>query len=180
MRIIAGNFKGRKIECPKGNRVRPTSDMVRTGVFNMLGNLIDFEGLQVADICCGTGAYGIEAISRGAEHVSFVDNHIESIRATKLNLEKLAITNAEVLNLQVEKLGTARQPYDLLFIDPPYLLGLVDVALISLIKGGWITEHSILVMETKDKEAIKAESNMTIIKERFYGNTRILIAKIAV
>ena len=179
MRIIAGKHRGRKIESPEGKRVRPTSDMVRGAVFNMLQNIVDWENLNVLDVCCGTGAFALEALSRGAKFAGLIDSHRESLKFAEGNIAAMKETaNTSIFAATVEKLPRADREYDLIFIDPPYNLGLVDIAVYSLVKHGWVSKNAILVLELSEKEKIKCIDILDVYKERMYGKTKVLLANV--
>ena len=180
MRVIAGKHRGRKIESPEGNRVRPTSDMVRGAIFNILHNSTDWENTAVLDVCCGTGAFGIEALSRGAKFAGFIDSHRESIKYAEKNIAAIKEqTNAAIFCAAVEKLPRADREYNLVFIDPPYKTGLCDVALTALIKHGWIAHDATIVLELSEKEELKSLELLDISRERFYGITKVVFANLA-
>jgi 16S rRNA (guanine966-N2)-methyltransferase len=181
MRIIAGKHRGRKLESPEGNRVRPTSDMVRGAVFNIMQNITDWENTNVLDVCCGTGAFGIEALSRGAKFAGFIDSHRESLKFTESNLKNLGETsNAAVFAATLEKLPRANMEYDLIFIDPPYNSGLCDVALAELARHGWVNINATLVLEMSERETPKLLHTLDVQKERLYGKTKVIFAKLKV
>ena len=117
MRVIAGQLRGRRIEAPKGTQTRPTSDFVRETAFNLIGPV---DGATVLDLYAGSGALGIEALSRGAERALFVDSSRDACRTIGANLEKLGL-KATVLCMDVERaLANERGPYHLILADPPY------------------------------------------------------------
>ena len=143
MRIIAGQWRGRPLEAPLGRSTRPTSDRAREGLFSMLASRLgSFEGLQVADLFAGTGALGLEALSRGAAHCTFVEKDRAALDALKRNLAKLgAEDRADVRPQAAEHVSLA--PCDLVFVDPPYGTGLAQAALDRaaqwLAPGGWLS-----------------------------------------
>jgi 16S rRNA (guanine966-N2)-methyltransferase len=176
MRVIAGNYKGRNIDCPKGDRIRPTSDMVRTAVFNILSTRVDLESAKVLDVFCGTGAYGIEALSRGAEFVGFVDNHRESIEVTKHNINKMhQEKNYKIYGYDAEKLPKADVQYDVILIDPPYKSGFVPKTLLALKNGGWIADGALIIAEEGELEKIEFPAGFEIKLDRRYGNTKVYL-----
>ena len=175
MRIIAGKYKGRKIEMPKTKDVRPTADMVRGAVFNILNNLIDWEETTIMDLCCGTGSFGIEALSRGAKFVCFIDNNLDSIELTRRNLAKLEADNCEVIKAAAENLPIARRKYDIIYIDPPYFSGLVVKALKNVKAKEYLNKDSIIIAEMSRKEKFAAPDGFIIKDERDYGNKKIII-----
>jgi len=174
MRIIAGKYKGRKIECPPGDKIRPSSDMLRGAVFNILQFNVDWENANVLDVCCGTGAFGIEALSRGAKFVGFMDSSRESLDVTKHNLTKLNEDKFELMLNAVEALPLARKQYDVIYVDPPYLTGLVPKALKSLREKNWIAPNAIILAEASERDKIAAPEGFEIKNERRYGNSKLL------
>ena len=156
MRIIAGRWRGRPLAAPSGDATRPTSDRAREALFSMLASRIgSFEGLRVADIFAGTGALGIEALSRGAAYASFVDNDRTAIAALRANLDKLgASAMAGIHQMTAEAVGRASQPYDLLFLDPPYGRALAPPSLARLAAQGWIAPLALVSVETSRDESL--------------------------
>ncbi len=180
MRIIAGKYKGRRIICPEGKTVRPTSDMVRSATFNILNNIVDWENANALDVCCGTGAFGIEALSRGVKFAAFIDSSREAIEATRHNLAKVNEDPAhyEIYSNAVENLPAARRQFDVIYIDPPYSAGLVPKALKSLREKGWLAEKPIIIVETGEREKIIFPPEFEVRDERRYGNTKLLRIKL--
>ena len=173
MRIVAGEFKGRRLHAPRGAGTRPTADRVREALFSMLG---DVSGARVLDLYAGSGALGIEALSRGAAEATFVDSAPGAIRAVKANLDMLG-AEAEVRRADVRRfLGSARaaaRQYDLVFLDPPYRLagrlgGELTAALPAVLAPG------AAVVAESDRRA-PLELGLPILDERRYGDTLIRI-----
>ena len=154
MRIIAGQWRGRKLIAPAGETTMPTSDRTRETLFSMLvSRLGSFEGLTVADLFAGSGALGIEALSRGAASSIFVEQDAAAIRALRSNLASLqAQAQGDVRATSVLALGPAKQPLDLILLDPPYTTGAGVVALEKLQRLGWIGPASWISLETSLKE----------------------------
>lgn len=181
MRVIAGRFRGRKLTPPEDMRLRPTADRVRESLFNMLahGLDLDFAAARVADIFAGTGALGIEALSRGAGHATFVDNHTASLALVRRNLAALGIgREATVLKADATRLSAAGSPYDLVFLDPPYGKDLVTPTLGALLDGGWVQAGAIVVIECASTDAPALPDRFGIEKKREIGDTRILITRV--
>jgi 16S rRNA (guanine966-N2)-methyltransferase len=148
MRIIAGQWRGRPIVAPKGDATRPTADRTRETLFSMLvSRLGSFEGLRVADLFAGSGALGLEALSRGAAHCTFVEQDRPALDALRINIAKLGAT-AEVRAQSVMALGAATLPYDLILMDPPYGTGAGVVALEKLNRFGWVAPGAWISIET--------------------------------
>lgn len=186
MRIISGKHKGRRIELPKqaGNAIRPTSDFAREAIFNILVhgktglNGHTFEGKAVLDVFCGTGALGLEALSRGASHVTFIDNAREAIGAAKYNAERIRETAVDFMLTDATKLGRARHRYDLVFLDPPYFSNLIIPCLKSLEAGGWLAEDAVIIVEHDAKEDIKLPPGFAAIDTRRYGRAMVELIKL--
>lgn len=160
MRIIAGEWRGRKLAAPKGEGTRPTADRARETLFAMLtSRLGDFEGLQVADLFAGSGALGLEALSRGAASCLFVENDRAAVDVIRANVATLGATaRARVEAGSVMTLRAATRPLDLILADPPYQSGAGEVALDRLLRLGWIGPETWVALETAFNEdiAIKA------------------------
>lgn len=187
MRIIAGKLKGRRIELSReaSQIIRPTSDFAREAIFNILThgrhglNGHTFEDKRVLDVCCGSGALGLEALSRGAVHVTFVDNAREAIATVKHNAGRMGEeAHIDCLQADATQLGKARQPYDLIFLDPPYFKKMIEPALLSLYKGGWIEKDALIIIEHDEKETITLPEPFVSIDQRRYGRAIIEVAKL--
>mgnify|MGYP001320873314 CR=1 FL=1 len=187
MRIVAGRHRGRKIIAPDSMEIRPTSDRVRESVFNILehgdlgkGGVSPLTGARVLDAFCGTGAFGLEALSRGAEHSTFLD-----IRNTSLDLCRETIialneqTRTDLLRTDCLKSVCHAEPYDLVFIDPPYSANLAQPAIVNLMRSGWISDEAVCVIETGPDEALNIADAFTLLEDRKYGKTRIRISRYA-
>lgn len=180
MRIIAGKHKGRNIASPSGKEaVRPTGSLARGAIFNILahGTLEGgFAGKRVADICCGTGALGFEALSRGAAHVTFVDNAGAPLALVRQTAEAFGEERAvRLLKCDAMQLPKAQQPYDLVFLDPPYKSRVVEKALKSLKENGWVAENSIIVVERSRHEEVKEIPGFRGFDDRHYGAARVML-----
>lgn len=172
MRIIAGHWRGRTIAAPKGDATRPTADRTREALFSMLASRLgSFEGLKVADVCAGTGALGLEALSRGAAHCTFVERDHSAIEALRGNVAKLG-AEADVRAIAAESF--AGGAYDLVLIDPPYGSGLAQKLLprIGFAPGGWAS------VETAKNEEV-AVPGFTVEAERVHGKARITLLRAA-
>jgi len=182
MRVTSGKQKGRALIAPEDARVRPTSDKVRQAIFNILvnGMGIELDGLAVADLFAGTGALGIEALSRGAKFCLFVDDSTDSRALQRQNVEALGLTGvSKIWRRDATDLGpcgaSSGGPFDLVFLDPPYRNGLAERALTSLKDGGWLTANSVVVIETATNETLDA-SGFEVLDSRQYGQARIIFA----
>lgn len=186
MRIVAGKHRGLTLATPKDDRVRPTSDRVREAVFNVLahndfGIGFKLEGARVLDLFAGTGALGLEALSRGAAYVLFVDDHFESRGLIRRNVEAAHATGATKIwrrdaTALSEMPVNAGGPFDLVFLDPPYRKGLGERALARLHEGEWITRDARLVFECADDEN-PAVAGFNVLDERHYGAAKVLFLK---
>ena len=160
MRLIAGQWRGRKIAAPQGEVTRPTSDRTRETLFSMLvSRLGTFEGLSVADLFAGSGALGLEALSRGAATCIFVEQDPAAIRALRQNIAALqAQPQCDVRASSVLALGTAKAPLDLILLDPPYGSGAGIVALEKLTRLGWIGPATWISLETAVGETVQVKA----------------------
>ena len=154
MRIIAGEWRGRKLSAPKGDATRPTADRTRETLFSMLtSRLGSFEDLRVADLFAGSGALGLEALSRGAAHCLFVEQERAALDAIRANVASLdARTRTTIESGSVMALRAAKEPLDLILADPPYRTGAGEVALDRLLRLGWIGEATWIALETAADE----------------------------
>ena len=178
MRIIAGEWRGRKLAAPEGDTTRPTADRTRETLFSMLtSRLGSFEGLKVADLFAGSGALGLEALSRGAAHCLFVDQDPAAIRAIRRNIANLqAQSRCDVRAGSVLSVGPAREPLDLVLLDPPYGTGAGAVALDKLARLGWIGEATWVSLETAGTESVSVKGFFTAAV-RDVGKARLHILR---
>lgn len=174
MRIIAGDWRGRKIVAPKGDTTRPTADRTRERLFSMLtSRLGDFADLQILDLFSGSGALGLEALSRGAAHCTFVEQDREALKALEKNIDTLsASASTDVRIGSVLALGPGRKPYDVILMDPPYETGAGAVALSKLGRHGWFSPSSWIVIETSRKEEVVVKG-FTLESQRDSGKARL-------
>ena len=171
MRIIAGQWRGRPLIAPQGQDTRPTADRVREALFSMLASRVgSFEGLRVADLFAGSGALGLEALSRGAAHCVFVENDRRAVDSIRANIAALEACG-EVLARGAEH-AALPHPVDLAFLDPPYGSGLAPLVLAKLevAAGGWVS------VETGRSEPIAADG-YEVEAERSYGKARITLLR---
>ncbi len=178
MRIIAGNWRGRTLVAPKGDTTRPTADRTREALFSKLvSRLGSFEDLRVADLFAGSGALGLEALSRGAAHCTFVEQDRAAVDALKANIAKLGAT-ADVRAQSVLSLGGVPQPYDLILMDPPYETGAGEVALDKLMRLGWIGPATWISLETSRRETVSIKG-LDAEPPRDYGKARINLLRMS-
>lgn len=183
MRIVGGALKGRKIEAPATDggaaRLRPTSDRMRESLFNILehGDYTPLDGARVLDIFAGTGALGLEALSRGAGRATFIDDGAEARALIRTNIDALGVIGqTKLFRRDGTKLGENRDgPYDLIFLDAPYNKGMTLPALQAAHKGGWIAEGATLVVETAADEALETPGFLDLADQRTYGAGQIRI-----
>lgn len=156
MRIIAGEWRGRTIAAPKGELTRPTADRTRETLFNMLNSRLgSFEDLRVADMFAGSGALGLEALSRGAAHCLFVEQEDSAVKTIRANIGTFgAKLRSDVRAGSVLSLGPANTPLDLILLDPPYDTGAGMVALDKLHRLGWVGPATWCVLETARHEDV--------------------------
>jgi len=176
MRIIAGQWRGRPIVAPKGDATRPTADRTREALFSMLASRLgSFDELAVADLFAGSGALGLEALSRGAASCLFVEQDKSALDALRANIAKLG-AKADVRAQSVLALGPARAPLDLVLMDPPYGTGAGAVALDKLARLGWIGPASWISIETARDEAVEV-AGFAIDADKTYGKARVTLLR---
>jgi 16S rRNA (guanine966-N2)-methyltransferase len=177
MRIIAGDWRGRTIEAPPGQATRPTADRVRETLFSMLASRLgSFKELRVADLFAGSGALGFEALSRGADHATFVENDAKASAAIRRNAEKLGtIDRAEILGGSALALPRS-EPFDLIFADPPYSSGSGSAVVEQVAKAGWLAPGGWMSIETSRGDAVDAGS-LTVEAVRDVGRARLTLVR---
>lgn len=176
MRVIAGTWRGRPLMAPKGDTTRPTADRTREALFSMLtSRLGSFEGLAVADLFAGSGALGIEALSRGAASCLFVEQDRLAVEALRANLARLGAIG-DVRAMSVMGLGSATAPLDVMMMDPPYGSGAGAVALDKLTRLGWVGAGTWVSVETAYNEEIEV-AGFEIDSSRTHGKARITLLR---
>ncbi len=178
MRVVAGKWGGRTIRAPRGMDVRPTTDRVREAVFSILGN--DVEGSVVLDLFAGTGAMGIESLSRGAAAAVFVESSTAALDVLRANLAALAAGGAMILPLDfreaIRRMGAKGRAFDLVFLDPPYSMGLVGRAAELLSRAGVLAPGAVVVAERASRDpADTLPAEWRERDDRRYGDTRITL-----
>ncbi|MEP9400791.1 16S rRNA (guanine(966)-N(2))-methyltransferase RsmD [Sphingomonas sp. VNH70] len=177
MRIIAGEWRGRPLVAPKGDATRPTADRTREALFSMLASRIgSFDELAVADLFAGSGALGLEALSRGAATCLFVEQDKAALDALRANIAKLNAGGADVRATSVLSLGVAPRPLDLVMMDPPYASGAGAVAADKLARLGWIGPATWVSIETAKGEAIDLP-DFTVDVQRVHGKAQITLLR---
>ncbi len=185
MRIVGGKFKGHAIVGPASTATRPTSDRVRESLFNILAHGIDgldLDGARVMDLFAGTGALGLEALSRGAKFCQFVEEGTEARGVIRRNADALgAIGLCKIWRRDATKLGPCapQSPFDLVFADPPYNKGLGGQALRSLVEGGWLAANAVVVLEESERAVLGDVEGLTRIDQRTYGDTVVTFFRAA-
>ncbi|WP_108681535.1 16S rRNA (guanine(966)-N(2))-methyltransferase RsmD [Methyloceanibacter sp. wino2] len=183
MRIVAGRFKGKSLDAPKGLNTRPTSDRVREALFNVLTHgapEIAFERTRVLDLFSGSGALGLEAVSRGARYCLFIEEDAGARGTIRRNVEALGLTGvSKIWRRDATRLGPVgtMSPFDLVFCDPPYGKGLGPTSLQSALEGGWLAPNAVVVLEERAGEPPNWPESLVEIDRRRYGDTEIAIAR---
>lgn len=185
MRITGGRLRGRVLVGPQDDHVRPTSDKVRQALFNLLEHhpaLADFslETTRVLDLFAGTGALGLEAISRGASYCLFIDDSAGSRALLRRNVEALGLTGVtKIWRRNAAELGRldTLSPFGLAFLDPPYGRGLIVPALDALIEGGWLLPKAVVAAETNESKSIEPARGYALIDRRVYGDTAVSLIR---
>lgn len=179
MRIVAGKYRGRPLACPEGKNTRPTSDRARESVFNMLDSRLRKKDLSWADITvldafAGTGALGIEALSRGASRLYAMEKDARTIACLKDNLKIVEPHQYTVLAADVLNPPAADEAVDIVFMDPPYRQGLIPASLTALAEKGWIGPQTLCIIEAEKSEEELIPNDFTVSDERKYGKAKIL------
>lgn len=185
MRIISGKHRGRRIAMAEGTDIRPTSGRTREAIFNILTHgsfgrngespLVD---KRVVDIFCGSGGLGLEALSRGAAHVTFIDRNPHSLSLARENAERFKETETtSFIRSDSTQLPPAPHPCTVVFADPPYNKGMAAPALESLRKNGWLEQNALVVLELSAHELLHIPAGYELMDERRYGNSKVLILR---
>lgn len=180
MRIVAGRHKGRQLAAPVGLNTRPTSDRARQALFNILSHgPPDLREARVLDVFAGSGALGLEALSRGAAHASFIENDRTALRALADNIAKLGVAaQAAVLAVDAVRPPAAAAACDFIFMDPPYGSGRAQTALIVLAEKGWLQAEGLIVVEVAAAEPFESPlADWSIADERRYGAARLVFLR---
>ena len=182
MRIVGGRLGGRTLASPRSQAIRPTADRLRESLFNILAHAYGdpVTVARVLDLFAGTGALGIEAVSRGAAFTLFVDNGAEARALLRNNVEALALGGVtKVFRRDATNLGPAHpvEPFSVAFLDPPYGKGLAEKALASLRAGGWLTPGAQLVVEEAKAAAFKAPDGFEELERRAYDDTEFVFLR---
>ena len=178
MRIVGGEFRGRNLATPKSNDIRPTVDRTRESLFNILSHAHPgvLDGTRILDLFAGTGAVGIEALSRGCKSALFVENSVEGRGLLWENIEALGLHGrARILRRDATDLGPSNniEPFDLVFADPPYGKGLGEKALVAAHQGGWLAPGALAILEERGDVQVSVDPVFSFIEQRTFGDTKM-------
>jgi 16S rRNA (guanine966-N2)-methyltransferase len=182
MRVVGGRLRSRPIAGPKGEGLRPTADRLREALFNILMHAYGdpVTGARVLDLFAGTGALGIEALSRGAAYVLFVDDGVEARALLRNNTEALGLGGtSRIFRRDATQLGPVHplEPFALTFLDPPYGKGLAELALAAARDGGWLTREAMVVVEEAVTAGFKAPQGFEELERRAYDDTELVFLR---
>jgi 16S rRNA (guanine966-N2)-methyltransferase len=185
VRIVAGRFRGRRLVAPRGQAVRPTADRTREALFDLLaggrlsGGADPVMGARVLDAFAGTGALGLEALSRGAEHATFLENDRAALAALHRNIQAFGVeAEASVRSVDVLNPPSAAAPCTLVLMDPPYGQSLAAPALAALARAGWIADRALCLVELAAREDFQPPPRFTPLDERRYGAARLVFLRL--
>lgn len=177
MRVVGGKFRGKALASPRSDAIRPTTDRMRESIFNILDHrFAGLEGKRVLDLFAGTGALGCEAMSRGAAHALFVEEGVEGRGLIRRNIETLGLMGrTRIYRRDATRLGAVGtvEPFDLVFLDPPYGRGLGEKALLSAAEGGWLKPEALCVFEEAASASVACPPGFAIEDERKAGDSLV-------
>lgn len=179
MRIVGGIHKGRALQTPQNRAIRPTTDRVREAIFNVLAHSntgFEITNARVLDLFAGTGALGLEALSRGAKFALFVEENASARGLIRTNAESLGATGtSKIWRRDAARLSPREgiPGFDLVFADPPYNKGLADTALVCLVDGGWLNEGAVVVVEEDKSASLACPSQLSLTVSKVYGDTSV-------
>ena len=182
MRVVGGRLRGRALKGPQSQAIRPTADRLRESLFNILTHAYGdpIEGARVLNLFAGTGALGIEALSRGAAFALFVDDGVEARALLRANVEALGLGGvSRIFRRDASKLGPAHpvEPFSLVFADPPYGQGLAEQALVSAREGGWLTPEALLVVEEAVASRFAPPAGFAESERRTYDDSEFIFLR---
>jgi 16S rRNA (guanine966-N2)-methyltransferase len=182
MRIVGGRLRGRALAAPKSQAVRPTADRLREALFNILAHAYGdpVAGARVLDLFAGTGALGLEALSRGAQFALFVDDGAEARALIRENVAALGLGGvSKIFRRDATRLGAAHplEPFTLAFLDPPYGQGLAEQALASARAGSWLAGGALIVVEEAAKAGFAAPDGFAELERRGYDDTALIVLR---
>lgn len=183
MRIVGGKYRGKKLISSTNPGTRPTSDRARETIFNILFHnsalgpnvLIN---KAILDVFAGTGALGLEAFSRGAKSVTFIENNKDALLTLYVNIQAFDLQPSSVLEQNIYDLGRSSKSFDLIFLDPPYQKGLISPTLDMLLSCGWLSKGAVIVMEMAKNESLAIPSYLFPITERIVGTAKIVFCRL--
>lgn len=178
MRIVGGTLRGRPLAAPRSDSIRPTSDRTREAVFNIIAHRWPqrLDGARVLDLFAGTGALGLEALSRGAAQALFIEESAEGRGLIRTNVEEFGLQGvARIFRRDATKLGEPGTiaPFDLVFADPPYGKGLAEQALQSALAGGWLTPDALVIVEEAVASPFLPPQGLALVERRDWGDTGV-------
>ena len=178
MRIIAGEWRGRRLVTPAGRQTRPTADRTRETLFSMLASRLgSFEEFRVADLYAGSGALGLEALSRGAAHATFVETDRAALKAIEANVTNFgAASRAAIRSMPADNLPKSH-PFDLVFADPPYEPGSGTAVAEAVAKSGWLPPGGWMAIETHRGDAVSPPEEWAVDAERDVGRARLTLLR---
>ena len=178
MRIIAGEWRGRKLVAPQGRQTRPTADRTRETLFSMLASRLgSFEGLRVADLYAGSGALGFEALSRGAGHASYVETDRAAVKAIEANAKALGAVDRIAVRAMSAATLPSNEPFDLVLADPPYEAGSGTAVAATVAKASWLAPGGWMAVETHRGDVVTPPDGWAIDAERDVGRARLTILR---
>lgn len=183
MRIVGGKHRGRRIAAPPGDTVRPTSERAREALFNILAHgrfapVPVFQDARVLDVFAGTGAFGLEALSRGARFAAFIEKDRQARETLAANIKALGEgSRTRLLAADATAPPRADGPYDLVFLDPPYRSGLAAPALDALSRAGWLADDALVVVELAARSEFEPPEGFMTLEERRYGAGRLVFLR---
>lgn len=179
MRVIGGEYRGRKLISPKGKNIRPTSDRMRETIFNILSHSSrSFEGANILDAFAGTGAMGIEALSRGAAKATFFDKDRSSLQLVKKNIDLLGISDKSTLKyVTAPNFLPTHTAYDFIFLDPPFDLDIINDTLRNLNENGYFAADCMIIAEYDPSNNLIFPDYVEVLKEKTYGDARFSFLK---
>jgi 16S rRNA (guanine966-N2)-methyltransferase len=182
VRIVAGRFRGKPLEAPRGSETRPTTDRLRETIFNVIAHAHReaLDDTRVLDLFAGSGALGLEALSRGARHCTFIEEATAARGAIRTNVEALGLTGAtKIFRRDATRLGSAGTipPFDLVFADPPYRKDLGEAALASARSGGWLAPGALAVLEEDARAEITVPDGFETLNRRTVGDSQVVFLK---
>lgn len=176
MRIVSGRFRGKKLATPRSDAIRPTTDRTRESLFNILAHKIDLPDARIIDCFAGTGALGLEAMSRGAGFCLFVDDGVEARGLLRQNIEAMQLQGqTKIFRRDATRLGEigTMKPFDLAFVDPPYGKGLGERAISALKDGGWLNASALVALEERSGDLPDQIAGFDCSDRRRFGDTEI-------